>query len=160
MNVELDRFASGADLLHAVLDGLSETELNAPPPQGAPGLWTLKQIVVHTMDSDLIAAHRMKRIIAEEKPPLLIGYDETAFAKGLYYEQLSARLAADTYRTNRLLLVEILRRLPEDAFKRWGVHNERGAVTLAELVNLYAWHTEHHVGFAREKRRLMGKPMG
>lgn len=159
MNAEIDRFEAGADLLHKVIEGLTEAELNAPPPAGAPGTWTLKQIVIHTMDSDLIGIHRKKRIIAEEKPPLLIGYDETAFAKGLYYEHMDARLAADIYRANRLLMVPILRRLPNDAFKRWGVHNERGTVVLGALVKGYADHTEHHVRFAREKRRLMGKPM-
>ncbi|MBL8745575.1 MAG: DinB family protein [Phycisphaerae bacterium] len=159
MKSEIERFAAGAELLHRVIDGLTDAELNAPPPKGSPGTWTLKQIVVHTMDSDLIGAHRMKRIIAEEKPPLLIGYDETAFAVGLFYEQMDARLAADLYRANRLMLVEILRRLPEEAFSRWGVHNESGRVVLGGLVTGYADHAEHHVRFAREKRRLMGRPM-
>ncbi len=158
-STEIDRLAAGADLLHTVIEGLTEAELNAPPPPGSQGTWTLKQIVVHTMDSDVIGVHRMKRIIAEEKPPLLIGYDETAFAKGLSYEHMDARLAADIYRADRLLMTAILRRLPEQAFQRWGVHNEKGKVTLAGMVSGYADHTEHHVRFAREKRRLMGKPM-
>lgn len=159
MQAEIDRYAAGAELLHQVIEGLSAAELNAAPPAGAPGTWTLQQIVVHTMDSDLTSTHRMKRIIAEDKPPLLIAYDENAFTARLFYEQMSARAAADLYRANRLLMVEILRRLPAEAFNRFGIHNENGKMTLAAIVKGYADHTEHHVKFAREKRRLMGKPM-
>lgn len=155
----LDRYAAGAHLLHQVIEGLTLADLNASPPPGAPGAWTLQQIVVHTMDSDLTSTHRMKRIIAEDKPPLLIAYDENAFARSLFYEQMDARAAADLYRANRLLMVEILRRLPDAAFARFGIHNENGKQTLEGLVKGYADHTEHHVRFAREKRRLLGKPM-
>jgi len=155
----IDRYAAGADLLHAVIEGLSPAELNAPPPPAAPGKWTLQQIVVHVMDSDLAAAHRMRRTIAEEKPPLIIGYDESAFARHLQYDRMDARLAADIYRLNRRLMTDLLRLLPDEAFTRHCIHNENGKMILADFVKIYADHTEHHVKFAREKRRLMGKPM-
>jgi len=41
-----------------------------------PGTWSLQQIAIHMMDSDLIASDRMKRIASMDKP-LLCGYDET-----------------------------------------------------------------------------------
>ena len=154
---DIDAFEAAAHALHEGIEGLTSAELNAPPPPGAPGTWTIQQIVVHVMDSDLIGLHRMKRIIAEEKPPLLIGYDETSFARGLFYESMDARLAADIYRGNRLLMSAILRRLPESAWGRWGVHNERGTVVLGQLVDDYTRHTNSHMSFLREKRRLMGR---
>jgi hypothetical protein len=156
---QIGRYAAGVDLLHHVIEGLSPAELNAPPPPGSPGTWTLQQIVVHVMDSDLASAHRMRRVIAEEKPPLVIAYDESAFAKNLFYDRTDARLAADIYRLNRALMTDLLRRLPDSAFRRFAIHNEHGKVTLADFVRMYADHTEHHVRFAREKRRRMGRPM-
>jgi hypothetical protein len=45
-----------------------------------PGTWSIQQIVLHMMDSDLIASDRMKRVIAEDRPTL-IGYNETAFSE-------------------------------------------------------------------------------
>ena len=54
----------------------------------------------------------MKRVAAEDHPTL-IGYNETAFAKRLGYEHLSARDAAEIFRLNRLMTAEILRRLPD-----------------------------------------------
>ncbi|MDX2114294.1 MAG: DinB family protein [Planctomycetota bacterium] len=155
----IEAYAAGADALVAAIADLSPRELNAPPPPGAPGTWTIQQIVVHVMDSDLIASHRMKRIIAEPKPPLLIGYDETSFARHLGYEHLDARTAAEVYRLNRHITADILRALTPDAFERWGVHNEHGKVTLAEMVRMYTHHVEHHMRFVRQKRQLLGAPM-
>ena len=60
------------------------------------------------MDSDLIAADRMKRIIAEENPTI-IGYNETAFSKHLFYEKLDPFAAADIFRRNRDMTAVILR---------------------------------------------------
>ena len=135
--------------------GLSRDDLAALP---VPGTWSIQQIVLHLMDSDLISSDRMKRVIAEENPTL-IGFDETAFARGLFYEALDAGLAADIFAKNRRLTAEILRRVPDEAFDRFGTHSERGRVTLTQLVHGMVDHLEHHLRFLRDKRRLLGKPL-
>ena len=33
-----------------------------------PGKWSVQQLVMHMLDSDLVAGERMKRIIAEPRP--------------------------------------------------------------------------------------------
>ena len=135
--------------------GLSRDDLAALP---VPGTWSIQQIVLHLMDSDLISSDRMKRVIAEENPTL-IGFDETAFARGLFYEALDAGLAADIFAKNRRLTAEILRRVPDEAFDRFGTHSERGRVTLTQLVQGMVDHLEHHLRFLLDKRRLIGKPL-
>lgn len=154
-NELVEQYAAGADRLSQAISGLSRDDLLAHP---VPGTWSIQQIVLHLMDSDLISSDRMKRVIAEENPTL-IGFDETAFARGLFYEALDAGQAADVFAKNRRLTAEILRRLPDEAFERFGMHNERGRVTLADLVQTMVDHLEHHLKFLREKRRLLGKPI-
>jgi uncharacterized damage-inducible protein DinB len=151
----IDEYGAGAEALGRAIAGLTREDLVAYP---VPGTWSIQQIVLHLMDSDLIASDRMKRVIAEENPTL-IGFDESAFARGLFYDQLDASLAADVFAKNRLLTAEILRRLPDAAFERFGTHNERGRVTLADLLQTMVGHLDHHLGFLREKRRLLGKPL-
>jgi hypothetical protein len=53
----------------------------------------------------------------------------------------------------------ILRNLPDEAYERIGTHNERGKLTLGEMVTMYVQHVEHHLGFLRHKRQLLGKPL-
>ena len=110
------------------------------------------------MDSDLVASDRMKRIIAEDNPTI-IGYNEKAFSQKLHYDKQDPLVAAEIFRQNRNLMAVILRNLPDPAFARFGTHNERGKTTLAGMVALYVWHLEHHMGFLRHKRQLLGRPV-
>lgn len=151
----VERYAAAADELSASIAGLSAADLNAFP---VPGTWSIRQIVLHMMDSDLIGADRMKRVAAEEHPTL-IGYNESAFAQTLYGEDLDLDLACDLFAKNRRMTAAILRRLPEAAFSRTGYHNEHGDLKLRELLSSYIGHWEHHRKFIREKRRLLGKPL-
>jgi uncharacterized damage-inducible protein DinB len=151
----VEQYAAGADRLAQSIVGLTRDDLAARP---VPGTWSIQQIVLHVMDSDLISSDRMKRVIAEETPTL-IGFDETAFARALFYDALDAATAADVFAKNRRLTSEILGRVPEEAFERFGTHNERGRVTLTQLVQGMVDHLEHHLRFLREKRRLLGKPL-
>ena len=89
----IEHYIRGADELARAIRGLSPAERNSFP---VPGTWSIQQIVMHMMDSDLIAADRMKRVIAEEHPTL-IGYNETLFAKNLPYAELDAAVACDIF---------------------------------------------------------------
>jgi uncharacterized damage-inducible protein DinB len=154
MNQELvQRYAAGASQLAESIAGLTPEQLNAFP---VPGTWSIQQIVLHLMDSDLIAADRMKRVAAENSPPTLLGYDETAYARVLPYDQLDPHMACEVFEKNRLLTAEILKRLPDATFGRTGNHNERGTTTLAEFVRDYSDHLDHHLKFIRQKRELLG----
>ncbi len=152
---QIERYVAGATVPALAIRGLTQQELNSFP---IPGTWSVQQVVLHLMDSDLIASDRMKRVIAEESPTLL-AYDETAFSKRLFYETLDPVQACEVFRLNRLLTGAILRKLPDEAFARTGNHTERGRETLADLVQGYADHLDHHMKFVREKRRALGKPL-
>ncbi len=49
----LERYLAAADLPSQAIAGLTPAERNAFP---VPGTWSIQQIVLHLMDSDLIAA--------------------------------------------------------------------------------------------------------
>jgi hypothetical protein len=151
----IEGYAAGADVLGRSIQGLDRGELLAFP---LPGTWSIQQIVLHMMDSDLIASDRMKRVAAEDHPTL-IGYNETAFAKTLAYDHIPAQDACEVFRLNRRITAELLRRLPDSAFQRTGLHNERGELTLEHLVTGYIEHLDHHLKFIKEKRKLLGKPL-
>jgi hypothetical protein len=154
MNRELiEKYAAGADVPAKAIVGLDRADLLAFP---VPGTWSIQQIILHLMDSDLIGSDRMKRVAAEEVPTL-VGYNETAFANRLGYEHLSVRDAVEIFRLNRLMTAEILRRLPPSAFQRTGQHTEHGKVTLEQLLTTYTEHVDHHLKFIRDKRKLLGK---
>ena len=149
----IDEYLRGAARPAAAINDLTPTDLDAFP---IANTWSIRQIVLHLMDSDLIASDRMKRVIAEDNP-VLIGFDESAFARNLFYGQLDVMMAADIFQKNRLLTARILQALPDEAFRRAGTHNQRGRVTLEQLVQGMVEHLEHHLKFLRKKRQLLGK---
>jgi len=151
----VEQYAAGGPMVAQAIAGLTQADLLATP---VPGTWSIQQIVMHLYDSDLIASDRMKRIIAEDNPPL-VGYNETAFSQKLFYEALDPCVAADVFDKNRQLTAVILRKLPDSTFLRYGTHSEVGKVPLAEMVEKYVHHLEHHLKFLTHKRQLLGKPL-
>jgi hypothetical protein len=151
----IDRFEAGADVPARAIAGLSMADLDALP---VPGTWSIRQIIVHLWESDLAASHRMRRIVAEETP-LLIAYDETACAKHLFYEHEDMTRVCRLFDDNRRMAAGLLRRLPDSAFERVGIHNQRGKVTLGEMVSIYVDHVRGHMTHLVKKRGLLGKPL-
>lgn len=152
---QIDRYEAGARVLAQAIAGLSREQLLAFP---VPGTWSIQQIIVHLLESDLAATHRMRRIVAEELP-LIIGYDETKFAQVLGYDGMDLKVVTDLFALHRRYTAAWLRTLPDEAFLRECVHNQYGKVGLARMVEMYAWHVDHHMKFVREKRAMLGSPM-
>lgn len=151
----IDLFEAGADIPEKAIQGLSAADLNAFP---IPGTWSIQQIIVHLWESDQAAVHRMRRIIAEDNP-LIIAYDETACAKNLSYEHEDLARICRMFVDQRRMMAALLRRLPAAAFERTGVHNQRGKITLADLVQIYVDHIRGHMKHLLKKRELLGKPI-
>ena len=151
----IDRFEQGGTKLRESLRGLVDSDLKAFP---VPGTWSIQQLVIHLQDAELVAVDRMKRVIAEEKP-LLVGFDENKFTEKLEYNRQNVVDAATVVELARKNLAIVLRTLPETAWSRFGIHTERGKMTLAEILEVYTNHLERHLKFLYEKRTALGKPL-
>lgn len=160
MNKELiEHYAAGGEKLSLAIRGLTPDDLRTvPAPDANVGRWSIQQVVIHCMDSDLIATDRIKRMIAEDNPSL-IGYDENKFVQNLFYHDQPTELAVQIVDLNRKVFAEVLRRLPESALQRRGTHNERGAVTVGGYLKSTIDHLDHHLNFIHKKRAHMGKEM-
>ncbi|CAN5634009.1 hypothetical protein BH09PLA1_BH09PLA1_06560 [soil metagenome] len=156
----IDHYAHGGEKLSLAIRGLTLEDMQIAPPPEQPklGKWTIQQVVIHLLDSDLISTDRLKRMIAEDNPTL-IGYDETKFAEKLFYNEQSPEDAVTIISLNRKVFAGVLRRLPDSAFDRPGMHSERGNVTAGNQLKLYTDHLEHHLAFIHAKRAAMGKEM-
>jgi uncharacterized damage-inducible protein DinB len=154
----IDQYEAGSAKLRAAIAGLSTQDLLwVPGKNDGVGLWSIQQIVIHLMDSDLIWASRMKTIIAEDHPRI-IGYDETKFAERLFYDKQDPQLAVQIFDLNRKEFSKALRKLSDAGFARTAEHNERGSVTLGECVEIMVGHVAHHVKYIDLKLAKMGKP--
>ncbi|MCC6676067.1 MAG: DinB family protein [Phycisphaerales bacterium] len=152
---DIARYEAGAAIPTRAIQGLTPEQLNAHPVMGT---WSIQQIIVHLLESDLAATHRMRRIAAEDLP-LIIAYDETRMADRLAYEKADLKLVCQLFELNRRFTAQWLRTLPPEAFDREGIHNQVGKVSLARIVEMYINHVDHHLKFIRDKRAMLGSPL-
>lgn len=143
----LERFRRGPELLAMVLTGVFGEEEDFSPD---PGKWSIRQLVAHLADSELVCAQRMRQMIAEDHPTLM-AFDQDAWAKNLDYARRKPKQSLETFRRLRTENYELLKELPETAFARTGNHSQRGSITLHDQLETLAQHAENH---ARQMQAL------
>jgi hypothetical protein len=144
----LERYRRGAELLAVVLTGVFGEEEDYAP---APGKWSVRQIVAHLADAEMVGAHRFRQVIAEDNPTL-IAYNQDAWTANLDYARRKPKQSLETFRRIRAENYELLKGLPEPAFERAGNHSENGRMTLRQLLEGYAGHAESHARQLQEIR--------
>ena len=147
-----ESYLAGIHTLRQAVAGLSREQLLARP---LAGKWSTLEVVCHLADFEPILADRMKRVIAEDKPPLM-GADEKRFAAALAYHDRDLDEELALIEQTRRQMARILRLQKPEALARVGIHNEAGPRTLEQLLNGAINHVPHHVKFIHEKRRALG----
>jgi hypothetical protein len=148
----IDRYAAGGPVLAYAAGGLSPEQEKARP---GPGAWSIAEIVAHLVDSDLVAADRMKRLVAEPEPTLL-AFDQDAWVVRLRSQDMQVEEGVNLFVANRHWMTRLLRNCDEADFARAGEHSERGRMTLAEVLTTYVNHLDHHLRFLYAKRANLG----
>ena len=137
----LERFRRGGELLAVATTGVAGPELDFKPGENK---WSIRQIVCHLADSEIVDAMRIRLIVAEDNPTMG-AYDQEAWAKNLDYGKRKLSQAIETCRRLRVENHELLKDLPESAFARTATHAERGVTSLRQQVLINAEHLEAHV---------------
>ena len=155
----LHAYQEGAHRMVAVIEGLSENELRTRTR--GPGSWSIHEIVMHSADSEIQGAYRMRKAISESGADLP-GYDQDLWARELGYQALpaSARMdALDLLRALRRIVAPALLGATDDVWRRSGFHPEYGELSLRNLLELYADHTERHISQILGIRESLGRPL-
>jgi hypothetical protein len=142
------RYRAGHATLLASLAGIDEAGIDHRPADGG---WTPREVVHHTADSEMTAAIRLRRLIAEENP-VIAGYDGDIFAERLHYADRPIEPALDSIAAARATTVQILDRLTEAEWARTGTHTESGSYGVERWLEIYAVHCDEHADQIRRAR--------
>lgn len=134
------QFTEGPTLVTRAIEGLEAGLLNRPGREG----WSVRDVVVHLADAELVGALRFRMILAGEKPALPV-YDPDTWKRRLHYLWRSPEASLSLFQQTRFASAEMLRQCSASDWERVGVHPERGEVTLGELLTQYAGHASEHV---------------
>ena len=136
----LDVMAETPSALDDLSRPLDDARLRRPE---SAGKWSVLEVLAHLADSEVVWSYRLRMVLAQERPPIT-GYDQDAWARRLGYGEADRDECLERFRLLREGNLRLLRRCSADDLQRVGVHQERGAESLAHLVKLYAAHDLVH----------------
>src|SRR5688572_25477218 len=121
---------------------------NVPPnllsePE-APGKWSIREVVQHLADSELVGSGRFRMVLAQDRPALA-AYDQDAWSARLHYSEANVDEALAEFTSLRRANLRLFERASEADLARVGVHSERGEESLAHMMKLYAAHDLVHL---------------
>jgi hypothetical protein len=119
---------------------LTETQLDHKPSDGG---FSAREVVHHTADSEMTAAIRLRRLVAEDNPQIA-GYDPDLFAARLHYAGRPVQPSLDAIRAARESTTSILEALSDREWERAGTHTEMGAYSIDTWLEVYAAHCHDH----------------
>ena len=152
----LERYRRGPELVALVLTGVFGEEEDFAR---APGKWSVRQIVAHLADAELVGAHRFRQVLAEENPTI-IAFDQDAWTRNLDYARRKPKQSLETFRRLRAENYDLLKDQPESAYERTGNHTVNGRMSLRQMLEGYAQHAESHARQLQEIREAYKKSKG
>ena len=147
----IDQYSSGSELLRGVMERAKHVDLDARPVEGK---WSIREVVCHLADTEIIYADRMKRVIVEENPTFFEA-DPGLFSAALHCRQRPVGNEMNVVEAVRAHLFPVLLSCDASDFRRTGVHSLDGQMTLQTLLERITGHLPHHVAFIDEKLRRL-----
>lgn len=105
--------------------------------------WNGAYIVHHMADFEIHFAHRILRLLTEENPEIA-GYSEEPYPGNLNYAGRTWETSLGLIEATRKTIGDVLTNVDAAALARPGVHSERGAITVADIVSSAAKHISAH----------------
>jgi DinB superfamily len=142
--------ASSAHRLRELVVGRSNTELATQP---APGRWSVRAILAHLADCEVVTGWRLRSILAVNGVPLQ-AFDQNRWADAFKYEETPVADSLDLFEVSRRANLRLLRAVDPAALEHHGMHAERGRETITHLLRLNAGHDLNHI---RQIERLLAR---
>jgi uncharacterized damage-inducible protein DinB len=122
-----------------LLAALGPEKLNVQP---APGKWSVRDILSHLADTEIVFAFRLRQALAQDKHTIQ-PFDQDKFA--LRYSHYDARIAAAVFAAVRQWNVALIAGLTEEDYDKPLNHPERGDMKLRTVLETMAGHDRNHL---------------
>ena len=137
--------------LHEAIRGFSEEQFNTPYREGG---WMVKQVVHHLCDSHMNAYIRFKLALTENEPPIKT-YEESLWAELFDGKNAPIETSLQLLESLHVRWLMLLKSLSPNDFAKTFRHPESGIINLDFLVQMYAWHSQHHVAHITSLKERM-----
>jgi len=128
------------------LENVTEEQWNS---RYAPGKWSMKESMLHLIDTERIMAYRALRFSRGDSTALA-GFDQDDYIPAYQAESRSSRSLIEEYQAVRNASVQMFRNLPKEAWDKGGIASNSN-VTVRALAYIIAGHELHHVNLFKNK---------
>ncbi len=143
----IQAYSDGPQLLRATLEPAATVDIDARP---IAGKWSVREVVCHLADAEIVYADRMKRVLAEDNPTFFDA-NPLLFVPALHCSERPLDVEMNVIEVVRAHMLPILKSCAESDFQRTGTHSLDGPVTLETLLERIADHVPHHITFIKAK---------
>lgn len=147
----IDAIAGLPKAIRAAVAGLRDQQLDTPY---RPGGWTVRQLVHHVADSHMNGFIRAKLALTEDNPTIK-PYEQDEWAR-LADMALPIDVSLNMLDGIHLRWATVWRAVTPGQLTRTFQHPEIGPLTLDQHLQLYAWHSRHHVAHITALRKREG----
>ena len=138
----LDAIERGPQAIAAAVAGVETSTLDYKP---APGKWSIREIVAHLADVEILYGYRMRQMLAD-KDPVIAPIDQDDWARNLNYRTAPVSDSLALHSAARRVNVRLLRQISVADLGRGAFHPEKQRkVTLDELLGMMAGHDPNHL---------------
>lgn len=151
------RYRHGPNHFHASILQVPDEALDTFfRPEAGVGRWSVRAVIGHLADVELLMTLRLRRMIAEPQP-VLGGFDEHAYLDADMYRGPNKPIAGflATIVALRSWCGEWLATLDAPERDRRAMHPEAGEIRFLDHLAYHTWHLEHHARFVHLKLRRL-----
>jgi len=134
----IEKYKDGHRVVTEALKGLNDRDFDVR----LPGKWSIREIVHHLADSEMLAAVRLRRLVAEDRPGIR-ATDVGGYVRRLFYDR-PVQTSLELFRVVRASTTEILERMTDADWAREGVHSETGRFTAEKWLEVFSQHADTH----------------
>ena len=137
------------EILAQLLANASPEQLRTQP---SPGKWSIGEILAHLAEDEIATAWRYRQMV-EHNGIELPGFDQDMWARQGNYASRPPHESLALFRLLREANLQFLHQLTPQQWECFGIHSERGRITVRDLAAHMAGHDANHI---EQIRKILG----
>lgn len=114
--------------------------------------WSIGEILAHLAEDEIATAWRYRQMV-EHSGLQLAGFDQDMWARAGDYASRAPHESMALFRLLRNANLQFLQKITPEQWECFGIHAERGRITIKDLVVHMAGHDANHID---QIRRMLG----
>lgn len=115
----------------------------------AEGKWTIRESLIHLIDSEQIFAYRALRISRGDKSPLA-GFNQDDYVNNNNFDHITPWDILEEFTYQRRATISMIKKFTDEQIERVGIASDT-KTSVRALIYIMAGHAQHHIDLFNER---------